>query len=404
MKKYSNKTELSEERKKELLRKIEEDYLNYLRSSLRGKDLPLSTPGNQNSKKERVYQIEDTPDKPQKREDLINYILNLRENPLAKFSDKSSASGKSPSTHQGIINTPRETFNSKLKKANNELQRDYVIEDEEELFQELEADETQKEPIKIQLTQHMPLTQNLAREQETEPTSLTRQQPAELKPETKPTAQKKQTYDEGTILRFEDGTIGIYISQVPGKEYEIIYCLNGNGSVEPRGITLYSMKHTVLGKLPEERVQHIKSKMRWMREEIIYYLDKFEYIHLIPQINHRESPGNTLVEEKVLLRTDSSVSTKENKTGEKEKEIEIQRSDTQAPALIRGRKIRINYGNRFWEAVYWGADQYGPIVAHKTSGKWELMHLDFSRFADKIEYGEIISSHEMAEIQDAFSG
>lgn len=402
MKKYNNKTELSEERKKELLRKIEEDYLNYLRSSLRGKDLPSFTSAGQNSKKERVYQIEDTPDKPQKREELINYILNLRENPLAKFNDKPPNSGKSQST-QGVITTPQETYNSRLKKASKEPIREYVIQDDEELFQELETDEIQEEPLKFQLTQHMPGDQNLTGEQKTETSSISQQQPPDLKPETKPAAPKTRTYEEGTIIRFEDGTIGIYISEVPGKEYEIIYCLNENGRVEPRGIALYSMKHTVLGKLPEERVKHIKSKMRWMREEIIYYLDKFEYIHLIPQINHRESTVTTPVEEKTILHTNSGVTTKQRTTAEKESEIEVRRSETQAPALVRGRKIRINYGNRFWEAVYWGADQYGPIVAHKTSGKWELMHLDLSRFADKIEYGEIIPSNVIAEIQDAFS-
>lgn len=402
MKKYNNKTELSEERKKELLRKIEEDYLNYLRSSLRGKDLPSFTPAGQNSKKERVYQIEDTPDKPQKREELINYILNLRENPLAKFSDRSSNSGKSQST-QGVITTPQETYNSIVKKANKEPQKEYVIQNDEELFQELETEETQEEPIKFQLTQHMPGAQNLTGEQKTETLSISQQQPAGLKPETKPLAPKTGTYEEGTIIRFEDGTIAIYISEVPGKEYEIIYCLNESGRVEPRGIALYSMKHTVLGKLPEERVKHIKSKMRWMREEIIYYLDKFEYIHLIPQINYCESTVTTPVEEKTLIHTNSGVTTRQSTTVEKETEKENQRSDTQAPTLVRGRKIKINYGNRSWEAVYWGADQYGPIVAHKTSGKWELMHLDFSRFADKIEYGEIIPSNVMAEIQDAFN-
>ena len=42
--------------------------------------------------------------------------------------------------------------------------------------------------------------------------------------------------------------------------------------------------------------------------------------------------------------------------------------------------------NRAWEAVYWGRDEQGPVIAHNTSGQWTLMHLDLDRFASSIEF------------------
>jgi hypothetical protein len=50
--------------------------------------------------------------------------------------------------------------------------------------------------------------------------------------------------------------------------------------------------------------------------------------------------------------------------------------------IRRGQRLTLKFGNRNWEAVYWGKDKKGSVVAHMTHGHWTLMHLDLNRFKE----------------------
>ncbi|MCD6385604.1 hypothetical protein J7M23_07465 [Candidatus Sumerlaeota bacterium] len=377
-----------DKRKAELLNKIEENYINYLRSQVKRakwQDELLQRSGQGETP---VYHIDDVPPSKKTRDELIKTILNLRETPLIQKNiqeepeppevfDRVSKPSVSPH-QQDIIKHPNNSHN-KLALENVEL-------GEEEIIHQID------EEVALQKGDEITETDKVA------PSGVRSEAEESLSPpESASVEEEEQLYQEGDIIAFDDGLIGIYISPVAGKDYDVVYCLRDDGSVEPRGIPFYSYKHRKIGRLPEERVKILKTRMRWMREEIVYYLDRFEDINLIPPLNHRQKQTPLPVENTNSVKIEQSEDV--NKVG-LEKTREKERARQEEPhSLVRGRKIIIKYGDKKWESIYWGADDKGIIVAHKTSGNWEFMHLDLTRFGDNVEYGEILSDLELLEIQ-----
>jgi len=180
-------------------------------------------------------------------------------------------------------------------------------------------------------------------------------------------------FEIGTILRLEDGSIGIYKGSISGKEYHMIYHLRPDGLVEPQGIYIYAYRCEPFGHVPDDVLQEIQRTMRWERDRIISHLTSDEKSRLIPLLS--PTSGQRMVGE----------------TPHKKRSLE------------RGRILRIRMGNRVWEAVNWGSNELGQIVAHNTSGKWALMHLNLGRFGDSLEYGELLSPEEIRDINKALS-
>jgi hypothetical protein len=129
-----------------------------------------------------------------------------------------------------------------------------------------------------------------------------------------------------------------------------------------------------------------------MREEILYYLKEFDYIHLIPDVTY-ERKLNPEHKKEPASEPTSAI----NKALESPMRLSPP-SEPKGPDLVRGRRIQVKQNGYGWEAVYWGADATGPIVVHKTHGTWDLMHFDMTRYAEKITYGDMISEEELEEI------
>jgi hypothetical protein len=222
--------------------------------------------------------------------------------------------------------------------------------------------------------------------QKPEPVSQDVQEPSPeiSKPVPKPTLEKKkvvaptlpptkQLYDIGSIIRLEDGSIGIYKGPIPGKEYHLVYHLRPDGSIRPEGIYLYAYRSEQLGCVTPEVLDDIQRSMRWERERIVHHLSSSEKSRLIPLL----SPQAIKEEVSAPIRKKES--------------------------LERGRHLLIKIGNRLWDAIYWGSDELGQIVAHNTNKVWTLMHLNLGRFGDSLEYGDLISPEEIKEINDSLS-
>ncbi|MBX3729936.1 MAG: hypothetical protein KF858_12180, partial [Candidatus Sumerlaeia bacterium] len=97
------------------------------------------------------------------------------------------------------------------------------------------------------------------------------------------------TFAVGTILAFEDNSIGIFKDRRSDKDYEVVYLLKPDGRVSPQGLALENYDLKVLGVLPLEFVMRLQRRKRWERDEIIYHLDTFDYCALVPH----PVPGTT---------------------------------------------------------------------------------------------------------------
>lgn len=369
-------------KKAALLKKLEENYLSYLQGQTKRPDSIVIPPLANTEENVPVYNIEDFSGQQKTKDELKEVIMHLREDPLIDLKRTMEHPSRKPQkqatfdefehTRETFERTPRRPAPRKQPESFEMSADDIVKEVEQRVAQKKTSVNSRSESVIEEVNEG-------DEDREIQEVLATPQ---------RITPQSEKSYEEGIILAFEDGTIGVYVSDVPGQDYDLIYCLRDDGTVDPQGIPLYSYNPKVIGRLPDERLRHLRSRMRWMREEIIYYLKEFEFINLIPSIrtNHRkpdipqveESGDDTMVDEYQTLEPRTPVSERSNSLKQKD------------DSLVRGRKIIIRAPRGQWQAVYWGADNKGPIVAHQTYGKWDLMHLDLSRFADKVEYGDMV--------------
>lgn len=189
----------------------------------------------------------------------------------------------------------------------------------------------------------------------------------------------------GTILVFEDGTMGIYKEANPSKEYDIVYQLRENGKAVPQGMPLYTYEVEPVGRLTPGSLEHLVQSQRWERDVIVFHLLKYKDRKHIPTIVEQAPPSTGMSSESVNTWAVQKM------LADEQRPTAAAEVGTDRPALTRGRKLTIAFGpNQKWEAVYWGKDELGHVVAHSTHDKWSLMHLDLNRFKDTTHFGDLV--------------
>ncbi|MCX7011920.1 MAG: hypothetical protein NTW86_05030 [Candidatus Sumerlaeota bacterium] len=190
--------------------------------------------------------------------------------------------------------------------------------------------------------------------------------------------QGKLPYPPGTVVRMGN-EVGIIKEEISNREYDLVYLLCADGRIEPRGVTLYSYDLERLGRLPREELNRISKRQFWDRDRLIYYLDDISFARGIPLIvpkGEAESASTRLAQTRSEPHDDGH-------------------------SLLRGRRLSIVYGDKSWEAIYWGQDEEGPIVAHAFGpDEWELMRLDLNRFGDSLKRGRLMSDREIKAIEE----
>lgn len=198
------------------------------------------------------------------------------------------------------------------------------------------------------------------------------------------------TFPVGTILRFEDESIGVFKDARADKDYEIVYQLHRDGSAQPQGMALASYEVRVIGRLPPEFVLRLHRRQRWERDEIVFHLDSFDYCAFIPPIETAPArPVPALPPGPATPLAGASY------------EALAPPPVAQPPQLEQGRRVQVSFGpDKQWAAVYWGEDDLGPLVVHQSGGRWALMHLDLNRFADSLVIGDFVDARTRAEIEE----
>jgi hypothetical protein len=193
-------------------------------------------------------------------------------------------------------------------------------------------------------------------------------------------------YLPGTILYFEDQTVAIYRGEMKDKDYEMVYELAATGRLKPQGIPLASYDVRPLGRIAPAYLEKLMTGLKWDRDLLIFHLLEYEDCMLIPQIvaqsNDTPAPQSSTSVAKLSLSPDASGS-----------------SAPPANPFVRGRKLTIVFGTQTWNAVFWGSDELGTVVAHKTHEHWALMHLDLKRFKQGMVIGDMASGAEVAAIE-----
>lgn len=244
-----------------------------------------------------------------------------------------------------------------------------------------------------------------------------------------------QSISPGAIVRFDDKSIGIYKDAVSGRDYALFYFLQPDGQFVPEGVFLQSYQAKVIGTLPENYFSELRDSSTWDRDLILYHLSSFDHVAFLDNLGEHEErkpkPGSSATsgsittaashtpagdkssvpkEKKSQQKTSSPSSTPPPAKTKPEPQLEsAPPASAEQPAasqegLVKGRKFQIKFGGKQWEAVYWMDDAEGSIVAHSTHGHWSLMRLDFERFKDSLELGDIVDADTMDSIAKDAAG
>ncbi|MCC6546893.1 hypothetical protein IT570_06960 [Candidatus Sumerlaeota bacterium] len=204
----------------------------------------------------------------------------------------------------------------------------------------------------------------------------------------------------GTIFVLEDGAMGVYRERNDAKEYDVVYMLKPTGRAAPQGMPLGNYDVETVGRLTQGMLDQITSSGRWDRDMIVFHLLKFkDHVH-VPEIS-----VNAPVAPSEVPIPGTQEATVSSWTIKKPTSSDLHAPVEEKPALSRGREFTIQFGgaHQRWSAVYWGKDEMGHVVAHKTHEKWTLMHLDLNRFKETLQFGEVVGQGIISEMERDFA-
>ncbi|NUP89507.1 MAG: hypothetical protein HUU25_06775 [Candidatus Sumerlaeia bacterium] len=185
-------------------------------------------------------------------------------------------------------------------------------------------------------------------------------------------------YSYGDIVLLGEEDLAIFNRFIPEKEYDVVYMLQRDGSLAPKGIPLAAHGARVIGRLPAQMTRTTCQQMAWDRDMIVFHLYEYGDTARVPHPT-------------VARNHEGKAVTVHHASESPERES--------ANPLRRGRRFAVMFGERRWEAIYWGHDDQGALVAHNTTGEWGLMHLDLRRFEGSIKFLEMLSAGELAEVE-----
>ncbi|GAB4324610.1 MAG: hypothetical protein Kow0059_20310 [Candidatus Sumerlaeia bacterium] len=212
--------------------------------------------------------------------------------------------------------------------------------------------------------------------------------------------QRQALFQQGDILKMDDGTLAVYQGPVKGKEYDMTLFLNPDGRVEPRGVMIYAYDCEKIGHLPPLYFEKLRHLMAWNRDLIVFHLDRYEWCKHVP---FPTNPALHRAPDKTPLPHRTPLPPRQHRPGETDR-IERSASPSQSrpeQMLQKGRRIAFKMGANEWHAVYWGRDELGHLVAHQTHGEWALLHLDLERFGSAIQYNGLLGPDELREMEQS---
>lgn len=212
--------------------------------------------------------------------------------------------------------------------------------------------------------------------------AYTSQKPAHLDKVSK----DKAPFNPGDILRLNGRMLAVYKQAVPEKEYHIVLMLAPGGAVVAKGIALEGYEIDVLGAIAHKYFEQLQSEMQWERDLIVFHCYSYEDVAKVPRADGGiEEPRNGHRPAPAPAYTPAPAQARAEEEPEAAYEPAPPRPAEVNGNLRRGQRLQIRFGDKGWEAVYWGKDDQGQVVAHKTHENWDLMHLDLKRFASTMQ-------------------
>lgn len=224
----------------------------------------------------------------------------------------------------------------------------------------------------------------------------------------------------GTILVLDEEELTVYSQAVPGSNQDLLFALLSDGSAKPEGYVLDGRDVRVLGRLDDGAFRVMQSRKRWSRRMIADACESPEDAEMIPEPEGepdttttstgtrpapapeppprreaRSEPSPPRPEPRPEPRADTRPAAEPRVYDHRPR---AERDRPERPKLRRGVPISLMFGGKKWDAVYWGRDARGTVIAHRTHRTWEIMHLDLEQYKDSMVVADDVDEEKLDEI------
>ena len=153
---------------------------------------------------------------------------------------------------------------------------------------------------------------------------------------------------EGAILCFSAGEIAIFNRDIPSKNYQLVYMLNDDGTLSPKGIYLNGHEYEEIGSLPPAQMNVIQTALSWNRDVIVYHLNRFEDTHLIPNPSVSQSLPPRAISEPAETSEDDDPApqARTNKVSVEKRLDQSPSAQRRSSGFARGQRFKISFGGR----------------------------------------------------------
>lgn len=188
----------------------------------------------------------------------------------------------------------------------------------------------------------------------------------------------------GSILCLSGRTLVIFKQSVPEKGYDLVYTLLPGGNIKIQGVALTGHAVQEIGSIGQPYFDQFQSTMQWNRDLIVFHCYRYEDVAMIPSAPAGVESAPAPSPEPQPIRV--SAANPSYTQSQPAPQPVYQPAPPPPPedprkTLKRGQRIQLRFGQKAWDAVYWGQDDQGQVVAHQTFNNWSLMHLDLDRFS-----------------------
>ncbi|MBN1514985.1 serine/threonine protein kinase [Candidatus Sumerlaeota bacterium] len=241
---------------------------------------------------------------------------------------------------------------------------------------------------------------------------------------------RSATYTEGAIVFWPPNNAGVFCRPDRINNGDQVMQLLPGGKMEMIHINLNDQRGLHIGQLPRGIFRRMRDAGEWSHGTVAYHLFSERDQDRIPAAEteshitetFRKHATDFSIQRKVIARKqaeerresgDSSFTPPPDDNGRSRHATPIEKSRTvkrssgagkkidksSLPLLVRGMRFSISFNDRSWNAVYWGEDLQGMVIAHEHAGKWSLMHMDLARFRDSLKTHGMMPSPELRELE-----
>lgn len=205
-------------------------------------------------------------------------------------------------------------------------------------------------------------------------------------------------FKNGTLVCLDEAELIVYRGPARGQSYDMVYALLADGTAKLEGCNLKDHHKFEMGRLQDDKFKLMQDHKRWTRKVVVEALFDAEDADIIPEPESDNSLADELLFTPPKVEEPPPEEAPCDDPGERGSLIVPINEPALGRTMQRGQRLVLRLGKTKWEAVYWGRDANGTVIAHRTNDNWELMHFDLGPYKRKVSIAEKVDNGVVKEI------